>query len=107
MPDAQTPPPRPVDLSLLGPALRRLRQTRHLKQYEAARLAGVTKAMLSAYETGRRLPAVKTLARLLRALRSDLRALHEAMEWAEQERARQGRGGEPPPSPLTPGVGSP
>jgi transcriptional regulator with XRE-family HTH domain len=66
-------------LSGLGSALRRLRVHRDLKQFETAGAAGITKAMLSAYETGRRRPSLKTLSRLLEALDADLGDLHRAL----------------------------
>lgn len=66
-------------LSGLGGALRRLRVHRDLKQFETAGAAGITKAMLSAYETGKRRPSLKTLSRLLEALDADLGDLHRAL----------------------------
>lgn len=66
-------------LSELGGALRRLRIHRDLKQFETAGAAGITKAMLSAYETGKRRPSLKTLSRLLEALDADLGDLHRAL----------------------------
>jgi transcriptional regulator with XRE-family HTH domain len=63
----------------LGAALRRLRMARGLRQYEAAEKAGVTKAMLSAYETGKRRPSLKTLDSLLTAIGVDLGDLHRAL----------------------------
>lgn len=66
-------------LTGLGDALRRLRVHRDLKQYETAAAAGITKAMLSAYETGKRRPSLKTLANLLEALDADLGDLHRAL----------------------------
>jgi transcriptional regulator with XRE-family HTH domain len=66
----------------LGPALRLLRQRRGLTQQQIADKAGITKAMMSAYEVGKYFPAVETLSRLLRSLECDLRGLHDAMEEA-------------------------
>jgi len=66
-------------LSEIGAALRRLRMQRGLRQYEAADAAGVTKAMLSAYETGKRRPSLKTLDRLLAAMNAHLGDLHRAL----------------------------
>jgi transcriptional regulator with XRE-family HTH domain len=73
----------------LGPALRRLREQRRLRQNEAAAAAGITKAMLSAYETGRRLPALRTLQAVLVALKADFRHLDEALRWVREEAARK------------------
>ena len=66
-------------LAGLGGALRRLRVHRDFKQFETAAAAGITKAMLSAYETGKRRPSLKTLSRLLEALDADLGDLHRAL----------------------------
>lgn len=74
-------------LSNLGPALRRLRMKRGLRQYEAADAADITKAMLSAYETGKRRPSVRTLDRLLAGLDAHLGDLYRAM--AEDRRAAE------------------
>ncbi|HEX2254451.1 MAG TPA: helix-turn-helix transcriptional regulator [Thermoanaerobaculia bacterium] len=74
-------------LDRLGPALRRLRKKRDMKQYEVADAAGVTKAMLSAYETGKRRPSIRTLESLLEAMRASLGDLHMALV-AEQREAR-------------------
>jgi transcriptional regulator with XRE-family HTH domain len=66
-------------LAGIGQGLRRLRMQRGLRQYEAAEAAGVTKAMLSAYETGKRRPSLKTLDSLLTAMDADLGDLHRAL----------------------------
>ena len=63
----------------LGRALRGLRLSRGLKQYQAAEKAGITKAMLSAYETGKRLPSLRTLANYLHALDATLGDLRQAI----------------------------
>lgn len=66
-------------LEAVGRALRLLRLRRGRKQYEVAAAAEVTKAMLSAYETGKRLPSVGTLGSLLDALDADLVDLDRAL----------------------------
>jgi transcriptional regulator with XRE-family HTH domain len=53
---------------LVGATLRHLREQRELAQYLVAEIAGITKAMLSAYETGRQCPSLLTLVKLLAAL---------------------------------------
>lgn len=53
----------------LGQALRWLRNRRGRRQMDVARDAGITKAMLSAYETGKQLPTIPTLGKLLGARR--------------------------------------
>lgn len=63
----------------LGQALRWLRSRQHRKQYEIANDAGITKAMLSAYETGKQNPSIETLEKILDALHSDLSELHNAL----------------------------
>jgi len=79
-------------LAGLGAALRRLRVHRDLKQYQTAAAAGITKAMLSAYETGKRRPSLKTLGRLLEALDADLGDLHRALVAERHGDALFGRG---------------
>jgi transcriptional regulator with XRE-family HTH domain len=79
-------------LAGLGGALRRLRVHRDLKQFETAAAAGITKAMLSAYETGKRRPSLKTLGRLLEALDADLGDLHRALVTERHGDALLGRG---------------
>lgn len=64
----------------LDRALRWLREERRRRQYEIAEAAGVTKAMLSAYETGRQKPSLETLEKLLTALDCDLADLQRALD---------------------------
>jgi len=98
----------PLDLSNLGPALRRLRLTRELTQLDVAQRAAVTKAMISGYETAGRLPSVRTLARLLGALDTDFQGLHEAMASVRKKTAATTEGtDDPAPAPLTPPAESP
>lgn len=63
----------------LGKSLRWLRTRQDRKQYEIAEEAGITKAMLSAYETGKQNPSIETLEKLLGALQVDLLDLHNAL----------------------------
>jgi transcriptional regulator with XRE-family HTH domain len=63
----------------LGKALRWLRTRQDRKQYEIADVAGITKAMLSAYETGKQNPSIETLEKILEALHVDLPDLHHAL----------------------------
>ena len=67
-------------LSGLGHALRWLRDRRGRKQYEVAESAGITKGMLSAYETGRQRPSLETLEKILDTLGCDLNDLHNAIQ---------------------------
>lgn len=64
----------------LGKALRWLREKRGLRQYEVARAAGITKAMLSAYETGKQRPSLESLEKVLGALGADLADLARALD---------------------------
>lgn len=55
-----------------GALLRRARLRAGLSQTQLARTAGVTQSVISAYESGRRQPALPTLARLVEATGSQL-----------------------------------
>src|SRR4051812_40861170 len=52
----------------LGPALRLLRELRHLSQAEVARRAGIGKSQISKYEGGRELPKLDSVERVLEVL---------------------------------------
>jgi transcriptional regulator with XRE-family HTH domain len=67
-------------LNGLGPALRWLRDRRGKKQYQVAAAAGITKGMLSAYETGRQRPSLETLDKILETLQCNLNDLHNALQ---------------------------
>src|SRR5215213_5490815 len=64
----------------LGRALRWLRDRRGKRQYQIADGAGITKAMLSAYETGKQKPSLDTLEKILTALDCDLNDLHNSLQ---------------------------
>ena len=64
----------------LGKALRWLREKAGLRQYETATEAGITKAMLSAYETGKQSPSLESLEKVLDALNADLVSLARALD---------------------------
>src|SRR4029078_1435978 len=64
----------------LGRALRWLRERETKRQYQVADAAGITKAMLSAYETGKQKPSLDTLEKILAALEGDLNDLHNALQ---------------------------
>lgn len=85
-------------LAGLGQALRWLRERQGRKQYQVADRAGITKGMLSAYETGRQRPSLETLEKLLETLECDLNDLHNAIQIVngrpEALRAWQGWQGE-------------
>jgi transcriptional regulator with XRE-family HTH domain len=67
-------------LNGLGHSLRWLRDRHGKKQYQVAEAAGITKGMLSAYETGRQRPSLETLEKLLDTLGCDLNDLHNAIQ---------------------------
>ena len=67
-------------LNGIGQALRWLRDRLGKKQYQVAEAAGITKGMLSAYETGRQRPSLETLEKLLGTLGCDLHDLHNAIQ---------------------------
>lgn len=67
-------------LNGLGQALRWLRDRQGKKQYQVADAAGITKGMLSAYETGRQRPSLETLEKILDTLGCDLNDLHNAIQ---------------------------
>jgi transcriptional regulator with XRE-family HTH domain len=64
----------------LGRSLRWMREGQAKRQYQVAAQAGITKAMLSAYETGKQKPSLDTLEKILAALGSDLNDLHNAVQ---------------------------
>src|SRR5262244_2200987 len=64
----------------LGRSLRWLRESQGKRQYQVAAGAGITKAMLSAYETGKQKPSLDTLEKILDALVCDLNDLHNALQ---------------------------
>jgi len=67
-------------LTGLGQSLRWLRDRQGKKQYQVADAAGITKGMLSAYETGRQRPSLETLEKILDTLGCDLNDLHNAVQ---------------------------
>lgn len=80
----------------LGRALRWLRDRQGKRQYQVADAAGITKAMLSAYETGKQKPSLETLEKILAALDCDLNDLHNALQIVNErpEAIRRSSGGE-------------
>ncbi len=63
-----------------GVALRLLRTRRRLKQWEVAEKAGMTKAMLSSYETGKVTPTLQSLLTLFEALDTAFFGFQDALE---------------------------
>lgn len=82
----------------LGRALRWLRDRQGKRQYQVADSAGITKAMLSAYETGKQKPSLDTLEKILGALECDLNDLHNALQIVNErpEAIRRTPGGRDP-----------
>src|SRR4029078_1143739 len=64
----------------LGRALRWLRDRQSKRQYQVADAAGITKAMMWAYETGKQKPSLDPLEKILAALDGDLNDLHNALQ---------------------------
>jgi len=95
-------------LNGLGQALRWLRERYGKKQYQVADAAGITKGMLSAYETGRQRPSMDTLEKVLSTLGCDLHDLHNALQIVNGQpqvmRQRLGEGVEPAKPPGRPDV---
>jgi transcriptional regulator with XRE-family HTH domain len=92
----------------LGKGLRWLRARQDKRQYEVAELAGVTKAMLSAYETGKQKPSLETLEKILGALGADLVDLHDALSVVNDRPGASrgdGQGRRDRLAPLEPGEG--
>lgn len=89
-----------IPFEILGQALRYLRLRLHKKQYEIADAAGITRAMLCAYERGSREPSVTTLGKILEALGADLVTLHRAMVVIHQDPSA-------PPGEPAPGLAGP
>jgi transcriptional regulator with XRE-family HTH domain len=78
----------------LGPVLRDLRLERGLTQVELSDRAGVSKSMLSLYESGKQRPHLDTLERLLDALGIRLGELVMRLEsWPGTEEVAPGRRG--------------
>jgi transcriptional regulator with XRE-family HTH domain len=63
----------------LGEALRLIRMRQDRKLSEVAEAAGITRAMLSSYETGKQLPSIGTLEKVMAALGVSLGELHLAL----------------------------
>lgn len=95
----------------LGKALRWLRNKQDKRQYQLAKEAGITKAMLSAYETGKQRPSLETLEKILEALGVDLADLHDALDVVNERTSAPGRGRRPewswPQRPAYPGADGP
>jgi len=71
------------DAKLIGEAIRLLRSRRRRKAFELCEATGITKGMLSSYETGRQLPSTGTLLLVLRGLEMDLCDLQKAMDYLQ------------------------
>lgn len=69
-----------IDSSSLGSALRLLRARQNLTQGAVATRAGLTKAMLSSYEIGSKLPSFQSLTSILSALDRNFHDLQEALD---------------------------
>lgn len=63
----------------IGPRLRRLRRDKKLSQQELAEASGITKGMVSKVETGRSIPTLPLLFRILSALGCDAKDFFEGI----------------------------
>ncbi len=85
-----------MDFKNIGAAIRWLRTQRTKKQREVARAAGITPAMLSAYETGKHRPSLDTTERVLAAMGCDVidltNALHVVFEAQKSAEAKKSQG---------------
>jgi transcriptional regulator with XRE-family HTH domain len=64
----------------LGKALKWLRSQRGWAQKELASAAGITRSMVSSYESGKQSPTLTTVDKIMTALEADLCDLHRAVE---------------------------
>lgn len=64
---------RGVRLDNIGEKIRCQRVKKKLKQYELAKLAGISNTFLSDIEVGRTTPSLKTLAKIGKALEVDIK----------------------------------
>lgn len=87
----------------LGKALRWLREKQNKRQYQVAEMAGITKAMLSAYETGKQKPSLETLEKILDAMNLGLDELSNALDLVNERPQATRRA--PSPAPFGPLVG--
>ncbi len=78
-----------IDFRNIGKALRMLRIQRVKKQREIAAAAGITPAMLSAYETGKHRPSLDTAERVLQALKCDVVDLTHALQEIKRQEAQE------------------
>lgn len=69
----------------LGPALALLRHRTGLRQMDVAERASATPAMISEYESGKRVPHLENLGRVLNVLGADVHDLANALRAAERE----------------------
>ncbi|HET9209484.1 MAG TPA: helix-turn-helix transcriptional regulator [Thermoanaerobaculia bacterium] len=77
--DQQKPGPEEL-LQFVPEALRLLRQGTGLRQTDVAERSGLTKAMLSSYETGKTLPTLVSLTSILLAIGKDLSDFQEVLD---------------------------
>lgn len=77
--DQQKPRPEEV-LQFVPEALKLIRQGAGLRQTDVSERSGLTKAMLSAYETGKTLPTLTSLTTFLLAIGKDLADFQEVLD---------------------------
>jgi transcriptional regulator with XRE-family HTH domain len=69
-----------LDVHLVPQAMKRVRQATGLRQIDVSARSGLSKAMVSAYEGGKALPSLRSLAAYLGAVGRDLADLQEAID---------------------------
>ena len=74
-----------IDSMSLGTALRFLRARQGLTQGVVADRAKLTKAMLSSYEIGSKLPSFQSLSAILIALNRDFHDLQDALDQVQEQ----------------------
>jgi transcriptional regulator with XRE-family HTH domain len=67
-------------VKLIPLALKRLRESTGLRQIDVFRRSGLSKAMLSSYESGKALPSIISLSAYLGAIGRDLSDLQEVLD---------------------------
>jgi transcriptional regulator with XRE-family HTH domain len=67
-------------MKLIPAALRRVREGAGLRQVDVVHRTGMSKAMVSSFESGRALPSLPSLASYLCAIGRDLSDLQEALD---------------------------
>ena len=84
----------------LGPVIILLREKAGLDQKDLAARAGITPAMLSSFETGKKTPSVPSLGKILDALDLYLGTLDDALDLVNERPPRRGSTSDPRGEPI-------